>query len=217
MTDYTTPHAIKFLKDLAEITVSGPHEIGPEQREFNKQVYEECQDIIPFDDIHKKSDCDLIYKFGIARKWDVDLTVKNLHEYIEFREEHSLNEILWSELPEEALAVRCRWQGFDKFNNPVFYDKPDPKLIGILLTKLPREVLLRVHFMVMEQGRRWCLSHGGDRVTCVMDLQMCGSAVLTNAKAIGFLKEISKLDQHHYPENMRTMCILNGGWTFSGI
>ncbi len=134
-----------YNEDLANIKHSGPHEVGDEQKALNRQVFNQCRDIMPIDDIHKISDADLIYRFLIARKWNVADVVKNLHEYVEFRQKENLNNVLWEDFPEEVLQLRCKFQGFDKFGHPVFYDCPEPKLIGVLLQKLPREVLLHAH------------------------------------------------------------------------
>jgi hypothetical protein len=207
----------EYEKDLAGIDHSGPHLITEEQKLLNRQVFAACRDVMPFDDIHKLSDADLIYRFLIARKWSVEEAVKNIREYVVWRKENRLNEVLWEPLPEEALQLQCKFQGFDKFGHPVFYDTPEPKVISSLLQKLPREICLRAHFAVMEQGRRWQKIYKTDRVSCVYDLSHLTIAIVTNPRAVGFLKELTKIDQHYYPENMRTMLLCNGGWTFNGL
>lgn len=206
-----------YESELTRITHSGPHPIDEERRQKNREVCTMILDILPINDIHKVSDCDLIYKFLIARRWDCEAAAKGLRDYATWRTENKLNEIMWEEFPPETRALACEFRGFDRFGHPVFYDKPDPKLIADLLTKFPRELLLRIHFKVMEWGRRLCKQLRTDRVSCVLDLSMLTMGIVTNTRAIGFMKEMSHMDQQMYPENMRTMLICNGGWSFNAI
>lgn len=55
----------------------------------------QLKQILPIPDIHKVSDCDLIYRFLIARRMDVDLATNDILSYIGFREKYSLDTILW--------------------------------------------------------------------------------------------------------------------------
>jgi hypothetical protein len=198
---------------------SGPHEIGPEQQALNRQVFEMLKptEIMPFDDIHKLNDCDLIYRFLIAQRWDVDKTASELIEYTKWRKENNMNQILWETQPDDIVAVLPFYQGLDNDGNPIFYDRPSPALIGELLTRHTREEIIRGHFVMMEQGRRLQRAMGKDRVTCLFDMTMLNMSIVTNPSAVGLLKECSKLDQKYYPENMRTMMITNSGWTFGTL
>jgi hypothetical protein len=208
---------LTYEKDLASQTNSGPHHIDDERRDKNRQVFAMIRGLLPFLDIHKKSDCDLIFRFLIAKKWDTQETAKALAEYVEFREKHALNDILWEEFPAETMKMGSHFSGFDFEGHPIFIKKPDPTVMGQLLVKFPRELLMRVHFKMMEQSRRLCLLYNTDRVSCLLDMSLLSMSVLTNPSAMGFLKEMTHLDQMYYPENMRYMLILNGGWTFSSL
>ncbi|KAG5482865.1 hypothetical protein LSCM1_06897 [Leishmania martiniquensis] len=55
----------------------------------------QLKQILPIPDIHKISDCDLIYRFLIARRMDVSLATSDILHYIGFREKYNLNAILW--------------------------------------------------------------------------------------------------------------------------
>ncbi|KPA75166.1 hypothetical protein ABB37_08828 [Leptomonas pyrrhocoris] len=55
----------------------------------------QLKQIMPIPDIHKVSDCDLIYRFLIGRRMDVKLALGDLLHYIGFRERYDLNGILW--------------------------------------------------------------------------------------------------------------------------
>lgn len=208
----------QYEKDLSQQTHSGPHKIDADRQLLNRNVFESLTDVLPFDDIHKQSDCDLIYRFLIAKKWDVSEAVKALREYSAFRKEHRLNEILWESVPEEMRTVlACDYSGFDLEGHPIFFDRPDPKGITTLLNKFTRDELMKTHFRMMEQGRRLCKEYKTDRVTCILDLTNLTMSVVANTAAIGFLKAMAHVDQSMYPENMRFMLICNGGWTFSAL
>lgn len=55
----------------------------------------QLKQILPIPDIHKLSDCDLIYRFLIGRRMDVGLATSDILHYIGFREKYNLNTILW--------------------------------------------------------------------------------------------------------------------------
>jgi hypothetical protein len=204
-----------YEAELARITKSGPHEIDSERRELNRVVLAELTDIVPFNDIHKVSDCDLIYRFLIAHRWEPAAAMAALREYMAWRDEMKLNTLLWEDLPAAVLPLLPKFMGTDLDGNPVFYDRPDPKETGLIMVEVPRETILRAHFVMMEQGRRLCKIMGVDRVSCILDMTKLNMAIVTNPSAVGLLKESSKLDQKYFPENMRSIMICNGGWTFS--
>lgn len=207
----------EYEVDLAVIDHSGPHEIDASRKQANRDCRELIADILPIDDIHKSSDCDLIYRFLIAHRWDCQKAADALRAYADWRAENKLNSVLWESFPNSVQEWRPKWRGTDIFGHPVCYDRPDPRLVGVLLKEQPRDLLLRAHFVMMEQGRRLCKAMNTDRVTMLIDMSQLGAAVFTNPSAIGFLKEMSKLDQIYYPENIRTMVICNAGMTFNLI
>ncbi|GET87248.1 hypothetical protein, unknown function [Leishmania tarentolae] len=55
----------------------------------------QLKQVLPIPDIHKVSDCDLIYRFLIARRMDVNLATNDILHYIGFREKYNLDAILW--------------------------------------------------------------------------------------------------------------------------
>lgn len=210
--------AEEYEKDLAAQKHSGPHIMDEEKKGLNRAVFNKISDILPIPDIHKKSDCDLIYRFLIAKKWNPDDTVKSLREYVAFRKENRLNEILWEDVaPEIREVLACDYSGFDREGHPLFCDRPDPKSLGALLQKFTREELMRVHLRMMEIGRRLCKEYNTDRVSCILDLSQLNMSIVTNPAAVGFIKAMAHLDQTMYPENVRRMFICNGGWTFSSL
>jgi hypothetical protein len=206
----------KYEADVASQTASGPFVFTPEQIAANKKVFSLLTDIIPFDDIHKHSDCDLIYRFLIAKRFNIDETVKGLREYVKWRADNKINEIIWEPFPDE-LERLYRFQGIDLFGQPIGYNRPDPTFVGEMMQKYPRELIIRYNMKVIEQGRRICLSLGADRIASIVDMDKLGISIVRNMGAMGLLKEVSTLIQHQFPENMKTMLIQNGGYVFSGI
>ncbi|KPI88391.1 hypothetical protein ABL78_2510 [Leptomonas seymouri] len=55
----------------------------------------QLKQVMPIPDIHKVSDCDMIYRFLIARHMDVKLALNDILHYIAFREKYNMNGILW--------------------------------------------------------------------------------------------------------------------------
>eukprot|EP00744_Colponema_vietnamica_P020121 GILI01028562.1.p1 GENE.GILI01028562.1~~GILI01028562.1.p1 ORF type:complete len:312 (-),score=47.45 GILI01028562.1:81-971(-) len=173
------------------------------------------EDILPIPDIHKTNDCDLIYRFLIAKKWDTKITAQAIRDYVKWRKDERIDELLWETFPADTDALNCVYKGFDREGHPVYFDRPDPKVLGVLLVAHPKELLMRVHLRSMEQGRRLQKMYGVDRVTCVIDFNMMSMSMVTNPSAMRFMKALAHEDQTMYPENMRFMLICNGGWTFS--
>lgn len=208
----------EYERDLAGQRHSGPHAMDDEKKAFNRAVFNQIKDILPIQDIHKKSDCDLIYRFLIAKKWKPDDAAKALREYVVFRKENRLDEILWEDVHEEMKAVlACDYSGFDREGHPIFCDRPDPKGLGALIAKFSKDELMRAHLRMMEIGRRLCKEYQTDRVSCILDLSLLNMSIITNPTAVGFIKTMAHVDQTMYPENVRRMFICNGGWTFSSL
>ena len=200
----------EYHLDLELQTFSGPHEITDERRALNLKTFDllRCHHnpndgrstVLPFADIHKKSDCDLIYRFLIAKKWNVGDTIKGLLEYDVWRREHRLNEILWEKFPTDIVTVISKqYKAFDRLGHPVFFDKINPALLPNLLAKYSQEQLLRVHFRMMEEGRRLCKEYRSDRVTCLLDMSLLSLSLVANKAGIAYLREMARIDQLMYP------------------
>eukprot|EP01006_Ploeotia_vitrea_P054776 TRINITY_DN67924_c3_g1_i1.p1 TRINITY_DN67924_c3_g1~~TRINITY_DN67924_c3_g1_i1.p1 ORF type:complete len:830 (-),score=45.78 TRINITY_DN67924_c3_g1_i1:105-2252(-) len=81
----------------------------------------------------------------------------------------------------------------------------------------PREQLLRWHFYLIERQRQRYKLLGTNRVSIVCDIAQLGFGIITNTTAMGFLKEVTHLDQNLFPENMRYMFIINAPSVFSTL
>ena len=206
----------RYADDIARQTKSGPWDLTAEHIAFNKQCFAMLTDVVPIPDIHKTSDCDLIYRFLIAKRWNVKEAAEGIRKYIVFRAENKMDQILWEPFPEE-LEKLYRFMGVDLTGQPVGYNRPNPAFVSEMMQKYPRELIIRNQLKIIEMGRRICLGLGVDRITCITDMGLLGVSIVTNLKAMGLIKEMSTVVQTHFPENMRTMLVCNGGWTFSGV
>jgi len=203
---------------LSEQKYCGPHEIDDERRNINRQLQKIVADLLPVDDPHKVNDVDLLYRFLIARKWDLKLAEEMFRANMQWRQENNIAGLLREKFPEDILEnYPGGFMGVDIHGNPLYFDCPDPKGIVYLLGKYDRVVLLRWHILMMELARRRAKLLGKDRMTYVIDLKHVGVSIIGNPTASGFLKEITHIDQANYPECMRYMVILNAPWTFSTI
>jgi hypothetical protein len=206
----------KSERDVVAQTKSGPWELSAEQAAANRKVFAAITDIVPIPDIHKISDCDLIYRFLIAKRWNIEQTIDGLRKYVEFRVANKIDTILWEPFPEE-LEHLFTFRGLDLAGRPIAYNRPDPAFVSRMMEKHPREFLIRHQIKCVERGRRTCLSLGVDRMTTITDLSMLGLSIVSNMSAMGLLKEASTLVQTHFPENAAVILICNGGWVFSAL
>jgi hypothetical protein len=206
-----------YERDWAAMTRSAAHVLTPENRAANRQVFQllVADGLIPLDDIHKLNDCDLIYRFLIARRFDVAVTHKSLVNYIAFRRRERINELLWEPFPAEVAPAVPKFLSCDRDGIPVSFNVPDPSLLTKLLKRYKREELMRYNYYSLEQGRRLCKALGMERFTSVMDLDQITMGIVTNPSAIGMLQDLSHAMQEFYPENVRSVYICNGGWAFS--
>ena len=205
-----------YEADFLRITHTGPHLICDELRSKNRLLYKRLADIVPLQDALKINDCDLIYRFLVARKCDVDVAERSVRDYISWRQRERIDLIFEEKFPEDLLAAQSKLLGVDKEGYPVMYNTPDPTTLASLLKKYPLVLLMRGNIMMIEKARSGCLQHRVDRVTWVVDLSLMTLRSLTVA-ASSFLKAMSRHTQEVYPELMRRMLICNGGWVITAI
>ena len=199
-------------EDFAVQMKSGPHILTPEMRQKHRELQTILKGDLPIRDPFRKSDCDMLYRYLIARKWDVGLAAEAVRENNVWREANSINTVLtercedWGDMPE--------FIGVDREGYPIQYNAPNSQVLVDLLKSKPKDVLVRRHFIAMERARYLCKKHNAERTSCVVDLTNVGMTGIT--QAIAFLKEMGTYDQKYYPETMRRMIVCNGGWAITG-
>jgi hypothetical protein len=200
-----------YEADFATQSSSGIHIFTDEHKQKNRQVMQIVTDLLPFADINKTNDCDLIYRFLIARKWDVAEAVKSIRIYIQWRQEENIDRVMWETVEDSIKEIVAVFFGLDREGYPVLWDAPNPKLISKVLKVAPRNLIIRAHYKMMESARFLSRTNGVDRLTYVLDLTDVTMSSVTS-ESIGILKELSKCDQLYFPELGRRMLICNGGW-----
>jgi hypothetical protein len=205
-----------YERDHARILSSGPHTFTDEMRRKNLGFRAKVKHLLPIPDRFKLNDCDLLYRFLIARNWDFEVAAKNLAEYVEWRAKERLDTIVTEAIDPQVEAALPTFFGLDVEGFPILFDTPDPKVVTLMLKTVPRETMMRGHLKLMEQARYLSKVNGVDRISYVMDLTNISISTVTSA-AVSFLKEVSHMDQHFYPEVMRRMLICNGGWMITGV
>ncbi|CUG89816.1 Hypothetical protein, putative, partial [Bodo saltans] len=206
-----TQHLRDYDADFAKQQGSGIHTFTDEHKQKNRQALQLLTDLIPFADINKTNDCDLVYRYLIARKWDVDEAVKSIKEYLRWRNDERIDEVMWESVDASVQEMIATFSGLDREGYPILWDAPNPKLVASLLKTTPKERIIRAHYKMMESARFLSRTNNVDRITYVLDLTTVTMSSV-NGDSIGILKEMSKLDQQYYPEVMRRMLICNGGW-----
>lgn len=204
----------QYAADHAKQVGSGIHSFTEEHKQKNLQLRDKVIDLFPFADLNKTNDCDLVYRFLIARKWDLVAAEKMLREYFIWRKDEKIDEVLWETFDSDIQSAMAAFFGTDKEGQPVLWDEPNPKQFAKLLKTAPRATMMRAHYQLMERARFLSRLCGVDRITYVLDLSSVTMSSV-NSDALGMLKEMSGADQRFYPEIMRRMIVCNGGWAVS--
>ena len=208
----------EYEADMARIKNSGPHTMTPEMQAKNRLLREtlrETHGIYTIPDAYKLSDCDLLYRFLIARKWEINDAIDGIKHYIGWRRSMGVDTCIHEKV-DDAMGDMPPFMGRDRDGYPIMYNAPDPLVLRKLIQTEKRETLIRRHLIVMERGRYLCKKFNVDRVTCIFDLSSVTMSSVTS-EVLGLLKEMSHLDQTVYPENMRRMIVCNGGWAVSAM
>eukprot|EP00796_Vickermania_ingenoplastis_P008205 gene8205-5730_t len=202
-----------YQRDFEAQKTSGPVTFTPQHREKNMEVYKKVKDLLPFNDIYRVSDCDLVYRFLIGKHWSVEQAAEAIREYIELRQKESINEILGTTSEPEAQSVVAEIYGEDLDGHPVLWFRPDPTLIFAAMKKFDKNEneLTRANLRQMEQARFCSLAVGKDRCTYVMDLEKISMTTITKS-TVDFVRDLTKVLQRYYPEIMHRLIVCNAGW-----
>lgn len=209
-----------YMRDFNEQKKSSLIIFDESQREKNLSVLEKVKDLLPFNDIYKVSDCDLIYRFLIGKHWNVEEAVEGIRLYVEMRKKDKVNEVLGESFPDDLLSITATVYGVDRNNKPVLWCCPDTESIFSVLKDYSKADILRVHLRQMEQARFCALLQGADRCTYVLDMSKLSVRSFLSGKYLDLLKEVMKLLQTYYPEVMTKLIICNvnaavkWGWSF---
>lgn len=205
-------------------TYSGfPDDCSPEQLEalakFRTKVRNMgCTDP-PYDDPY-------LLRFLRARKFDLPKTLFMWNNFIKWRKENNVDEILTKEFPEIPEAKKYYPHGYfrtDKLGRPIYIErighlKFDPLVKTIPLEKLQMYFVQSYERLIFEIFPA-CSRAAGKRVeqTCyIIDLKGAGMKMFSS-KMREIINLASKIGQDYYPEILGTMFIINAPMFFSGI
>ncbi|CCW65666.1 unnamed protein product [Phytomonas sp. EM1] len=202
---------IRYEEDLQTLTHSGTTVFTEKQKLKNIELRDAVRDLLPIDDDHKVSDCDLLYRFLIGKKWNCEVARESLREYVKFRKEERINGIL-AELPHPQIApILAVIYGVDKEGHPVIWMSPEHATLMSVLKSFDKKVLLRAQIQTMERSRFLARARGVDRCTYVIDFKKITFSSV-NSTTLGFLKSMNKMLQDLYPEIISHIFIFNAGW-----
>ncbi|KAG5490231.1 hypothetical protein JKF63_00350 [Porcisia hertigi] len=212
----------QYERDFDAQKSSGPIVFTATQREKNRELFMRLRDLLPFKDVYKVSDCDLMYRFLIGKHWNVTAAEKGLRRYIEMRKLDHLDSIIGEQLHPTICSIHsplhnnvpCPIYGIDKEGFPVLWLSPDANKLFAAMKMFTNDQLLRYQLRSMEMCRYVCLQRKVDRCTCVIDLGGVTMSVVNKA-TLSFLKSVMNLLQVAYPEIMRRLLIFNTGWAVS--
>ena len=205
-------------------TYSGfPDDCSPEQLEalakFRTEVRNQgCTDP-PYDDPY-------LLRFLRARKFDLPKTLLMWNNFIKWRKENNVDEILAKEFPEIPEAKKYYPHGYfrtDKLGRPIYIErighlKFDPLVKTIPLEKLQLYFVQSYERLIFEIFPA-CSRATGKRVeqTCyIIDLKGAGMKMFSS-KMREIINLASKIGQDYYPEILGSMFIINAPMFFSGI
>ncbi|KAH9598185.1 CRAL-TRIO lipid binding domain [Trypanosoma melophagium] len=204
-----------YEKDHAAQERSGVVVFTPEQKSKNLLLYNRVKDILPLNDAQKVSDCDILYRFLISKRWNVDETEAAVRTYATLRKEQKLNYIMMEKYKPDIESTGSFLYGFDKEGCPIMWNTPDIPMMVLSLKNGYKTELLRVQMRVMETARFLSKERKVDRCTLVLDL--CNLSIsAVNTMTLSFAREMAKIMQEYYPEIMRRMLIFNAGWAVTG-
>ncbi|KAG8344781.1 CRAL TRIO domain [Trypanosoma vivax] len=207
-TQYESDHALQ--------TRSGPFELSTKHRDKNLALYARVQALLPIMDVFKVSDCDLLYRFLIAKQWDLDAAESCLRAYVVGRVEKSLNCLAMEKLDPLVEANATFLYGFDKDGRPIMWNRPNVPTLLELLKGGRMDEVLRSQMRAMERGRAVSKVRGVDRCRLVVDLKTLQFLSLSGA-SIHMIKKMAHELQEYYPEILSRIDIFNAGWAVSGI
>ncbi|CCW69277.1 unnamed protein product [Phytomonas sp. Hart1] len=202
---------IQYKRDFARLSESGQIVFTEKQKLKNLELRDAVRDLLPIDDDHKISDCDLIYRFLIGQKWDCKTAQARLRAYVQFRKEERINGILNECPPPILTSMLSVIYGVDVNGYPVVWIAPDHAILMSVLNSFQKKVLLRAQIQVMERGRFLAKALGVDRCLYVINFKKITLSSV-NSTILGFLKSMNIILQALYPEIMSKILVYNSGW-----
>eukprot|EP00906_Rhabdomonas_costata_P037422 RCo052687 len=183
-------------------------------REFRQIV----PDLLPLRDSLKLHDDDLMRRFLVSRKGNVQAAAEALRSYISWRAESRVDGILGETFPEPiAVASGTGYIGVDKKGYPVVYSRLRGGMVGDLLKHYTVEHYVRFHIYLMERSRERYRLARRNKVVTIIDLAEVSLWTLMNSTVTSAARQTFGLDQERYPEHARMIFVINAPTGFPTV
>lgn len=163
-----------------------------------------------------------LLRFLRARKFNVQLAFKMVHEDVKWRSENnrlnlqleSADEVLGCDLGKMYQYFPTWIQGVDKQLRPVSYRQFGKFEVWNVLKLTTMERLLRFHAWETEQALRYMYQQSAkthyniETFVIVIDAAGWGISLATR-DAFTFIQGMAKTDSDHYPERLGTLIVIN--------
>jgi len=167
-----------------------------------------------------------LLRFLRARKFDLEKTVEMWTNFINWRKENNIDDILNLEFKDVEAAKEHYphlWFRTDKLGRPIFIERMGKLDFDSLVKAVPLE-RLQQHFIYDYERLQnkifpACTKAQGETVanTCyIMDLKGAAAKIMSS-KVWDLLKMASKVGQDYYPETLGHMFIVNVPMFFYGV
>jgi len=199
-----------------------PDDCSPEQLQILAKFRQEVRDMgcsdPPYDDPY-------LLRFLRARKFNLAKTLVMWKNFIKWRKENNVDDIMNAKFPEMEEARKYYPHGYfrtDKLGRPIYIERIGLLKFEQLVKVIPLEKL-QMYFVqsyerLIHEIFPACSKAAGKRVeqTCyIIDLKGAGIKVFPKLRDI--IKLASAIGQDYYPEILGTMFIINAPMMFSGI
>jgi len=186
---------------------------------FRNKVHEMGCASPVYDDVY-------LLRFLRARKFDLEKTLEMWNNFITWRKENNVDNIMNMEFKDVEAAKEHYphlWFRTDKLGRPIFIERMGKLDFDSLVKAVPLE-RLQSHFIydyerLLNKMLPACTKAKGEVVanTCyIMDLKGAAAKIMSS-KVWDLLKMASKIGQDYYPEILGHMFIVNAPMFFYGV
>ncbi|CAF0844604.1 unnamed protein product [Adineta steineri] len=158
-----------------------------------------------------------LHRFLRARKWNVEHTIKSLHEFLQWRVDNQVDSILEDEVVIQRTELLRKIlpnvnHGYTKDDRPLYIEKSGIIYVDKILSEFTTEQLLQCHIYSLElncqraKERSRQIGKHVESFTIVSDLQGCNMNI---RKIFAPYKQSLYIDNNYYPERLGQMIFIN--------
>ncbi|UJR38597.1 hypothetical protein I4U23_031262 [Adineta vaga] len=158
-----------------------------------------------------------LHRFLRARKWNIEHTIKSLHEMVQWRIDNQVDSILEDEMAIQRTELLRKIlpninHGYTKTDRPLYLEKSGIIYVDKILSDFTTEELLRCHTYWLElncqraKERSRQIGKHIESFTIVSDIQGCNMEI---RKIFAPFKQSLYIDNNYYPERLAQMIFIN--------